>query len=106
MPFATGGSTPLLDLEGVEVGGRTAIKKSCIGPHCRIGSGVKLTNCILMDHVVVHDKVTMSNCIVCSNAEVGEGASLKDAQVGMGVTIEPGAVVKGEAIDNDREDDE
>ena len=25
-------------------------------------------------------QVTMSNCIICSNAEVREGASLKDAQ--------------------------
>ena len=58
-----------------------------------------------MDHVVVHDKVTMSNCIVCSNAEVGEGASLKDAQVGVGVSIDPGAVVKGEAIDNGGDND-
>ena len=30
-------------------------------------------------------QVTMSNCIVCSNAEIGEGASLKDAQVGVGM---------------------
>lgn len=44
--------------EGVEIAGRTAIKKSCIGPHCRIGSGVKLTNVILMDHVVIGDKVS------------------------------------------------
>ena len=47
----------------------------------------------------------MSNCIVCSNAEVGEGASLKDAQVGVGVSIDPGAVVKGEAIDNGGDND-
>ena len=55
------------------MGGRSSVKKSSVGPHCRLGAGVKLTNCILMDHVVVHDKVTMSNCIVCSNAEIGEG---------------------------------
>ena len=88
------------------MGGRSSVKKSTVGPHCRLGFGVKLTNCILMDHVVVHDKVTMSNCIVCSNAEIGEGASLKDAQVAVGVTIEPGATIKGECIDLDREEDE
>jgi translation initiation factor eIF-2B subunit gamma len=84
--------------ESVEVGGRSAIKKSCIGPHCRIGSGVKITNCILMDHVVIGDKVTMQNSIVCGNAEVREGASLKDVQVASGVSIEASAVHKGEAI--------
>ena len=70
----------------------------------------------------------MSNCVICSNAEVREGASLKDAQVGAprtyagvirhsaairrhhgphtfliwqvgdGVTVEAGATVKGEAV--------
>ena len=89
---------------GVEVGGRSSVKKSSVGPHCRLGANVKLTNCILMDHVVVADKVTMSNCIVCSNAEVGEGASLKDAQVGAGVSVDAGAVVKGEAIDSNATD--
>lgn len=82
----------------VEVGARSTIKKTCVGAHCRIGSGVKMTNCILMDHVVIGDKVTMSNVVVCSNAEVREGASLKDAQVAAGVTVDAGAVVKGDAL--------
>jgi len=29
---------------GVEVGARSSVKKSSVGPHCRLGSGVKLTN--------------------------------------------------------------
>jgi len=91
---------------GVEVGMRSSVKKSSVGPHCKLGAGVKLTNCILMDHVVVQDKVTMSNCIVCSNAQIGEGASLKDTQVADGITIEPGATIKGEAVHHDREEDE
>lgn len=68
---------------GVEVGGRSTIKKSCVGPHCVIGSNVRLTNCILMDHVKIADKVNILNSIICSNAEIGEGASLKDSQVGL-----------------------
>ena len=31
---------------------------------------------------------------------MGEGASLKDAQVGVGVSIDPGAVVKGDGLAN------
>jgi ADP-glucose pyrophosphorylase len=42
--------------------------------------------------------VTMQNSIVCGNAEVREGASLKDVQVASGVSIEASAVHKGEAI--------
>ena len=70
---------PAACMHAPQVGGRTAIKKSSIGPHCRIGSNVKLTNCILMDHVVIGDKASLSNTIVCGNAEVREGASLKDS---------------------------
>jgi len=91
---------------GVEVGGRSSIKKSTVGPHCRIGSSVKLTNCVLMDHVVLHDKVSMSNVVVCSDAEIGEGASLKDAQVARGVTVEAGAVIKGEVVTGETESDQ
>jgi translation initiation factor eIF-2B subunit gamma len=82
----------------VEVGARSSIKKSAVGNHCKIGAGVRLANCVLMEGVVVHDKVNMSNCILCKGAEVLEGASLKDAQVGSNVTVEAGMVIKGEAL--------
>ena len=57
-----------------------------------------MTICVLMDHCVIGDKVNMQNAIVCGNAEVREGASLKDAQVAGGVTVEANAVHKGEAV--------
>lgn len=93
---------------GVDVSNGCVIKKSCVGPHCTIGSNVRLTNSILMDHVKIASKVTITNSIVCSNAEICEGATLKDAQVGFNMTIEAGAVIKGEAVsgDLDGEDDE
>jgi len=91
---------------GVEVSNGCVIKKSCVGPHCSIGSNVRLTNCVLMDHVKIADRVNITNSIICSNAEICEGASLKDAQVGFKVTIEAGAVVKGEAIAGDVEEDD
>ena len=66
----------------------------------------QITNCILMDHVVIHDKVTMQNSIVCGNVEVREGACLKDAQVASGVTIEAGAVHKNETVAAGEREDE
>ena len=39
----------------VHVGERCSIKRSIVGAHCSIGSNVKLTNVVLMDHVTVHD---------------------------------------------------
>jgi NDP-sugar pyrophosphorylase family protein len=37
------------------VGERTGIKRSVIGPHCVIGGGVKISNCIIMNHVRIED---------------------------------------------------
>lgn len=34
----------------------TTIKKAIIGNHCIIGSGVKITNSVIMDHVFIEDK--------------------------------------------------
>jgi len=39
----------------VRVGERTSIKKSAVGPHCVIGKNVKISGCIIMDHVEVKD---------------------------------------------------
>ena len=143
-----------------QVSNGCVIKKSCVGPHCKIGSNVRLTNCILMDHVQIADKVctrpfscsrlfclpfrtvshrcsprttqyapspdiirrplpaalhalarppnqvNIANSVICSNAEVCEGASLKDAQVGFNVTVEAGAIIKGEAISGDVDEDD
>jgi len=40
------------------VGAKSSIKRSAVGPHCKIGSGVRMTNCVLMDHVTIRDKAT------------------------------------------------
>ena len=60
-----------------------------------------------MDHVVIADKVTMQNVIICGNAEVREGASLKNTQVAAGVTVEAGANHKDEVLtkEDDMEED-
>ena len=55
---------------------------------------------------MIGDKVNMQNSIVCGNAEVKEGASLKDAQVAAGVTVEAGAVHKSEAVTADDQDED
>ena len=47
----------------------------------RLGAGVKVINCVLMDGVVVADGSHIQNCVVCSGAVVQERATLKDCQV-------------------------
>lgn len=49
---------------------------------CRLGAGVKVINCVLMDNVTVGDGSHIQNCVVCSGAVIQERATLKDCQVG------------------------
>jgi len=43
-------------LATMKLGSNTSIKKSIIGRHCKIGDGVKIINCILLDHVTIDEK--------------------------------------------------
>ena len=43
---------------GVQIGPKTNIKKSTIGKYCKIGEKCRISNCILMDHVIIEDMVS------------------------------------------------
>ena len=49
---------------------KCSIKRSVLGPMCKLGSNVKIINCVLMDSVIVHDGCHLQNCIVCTGAEL------------------------------------
>jgi translation initiation factor eIF-2B subunit gamma len=49
---------------------------------CRLGAGVKVINCVMMDDVSVGDGSHLQNCVICRGAVVQERATLKDCQVG------------------------
>lgn len=49
---------------------------------CRLGAGVKVINCVLMDNVSIADGSHIQNCVICSGAVIQERATLKDCQVG------------------------
>ena len=44
--------------EGTKINERCSIKKSIVGSHCQIGKEVKISNCIIMDYVVIEDKLS------------------------------------------------
>jgi translation initiation factor eIF-2B subunit gamma len=46
------------------------MKGSVLGAGCRVGTRVKIHQCVLMDNVTVSDGVTLTNTIVCSHATV------------------------------------
>ena len=49
---------------------KCSIKRSVLGSMCKLGSNVKIINCVLMDSVIVHDGCHLQNCIVCTGAEL------------------------------------
>ena len=49
---------------------KCSIKRSVLGPMCKLGSNVKIINSVLMDSVIVHDGCHLQNCIVCTGAEL------------------------------------
>ncbi|ELU00952.1 hypothetical protein CAPTEDRAFT_226439 [Capitella teleta] len=73
--------------EGSSVGERSGIKRSVIGKHCVIGDHVKITNCIIMNHVTIEEGSTLSGTVVCSEARLGAKCELKDCLVTGGQSV-------------------
>ncbi|QDS77645.1 hypothetical protein FKW77_002822 [Venturia effusa] len=55
--------TSLID-ENVTINARCNIKESVVGRGCKIGTGAKLTKCIIMEDAEVGDFVTLEECIL------------------------------------------
>ena len=93
---------------------RVAIKESIIGTGCTIGTGAKLTRCLLMDGVVVGDFVSLMGCIVGPRARVTGGpkedrnkTDLKNVKITGGTVVEWGTQAEnrilggGDLLDED-----
>jgi translation initiation factor eIF-2B subunit gamma len=72
-----------------EIGEKSFIKHSVIGPHCLFGANVKISNCVIHDHVVVEDNVVLSGCILGSRSVIGAGSSLTDCRVAAQESLPP-----------------
>lgn len=86
--------------ENVTLGFRSIVKESVVGANCEIGSGVRLTKCLLMDGVVVGDGVVLTGCVIGRRAKI-EG--LKPRQEGTEVEAQTGAGQKKKAAENEDE---
>lgn len=93
---------------------RVAIKESVIGTGCTIGTGAKLTRCLLMDGVVVGDFVSLMGCIIGPRARITGGpkedknkTDLKNIKVTGGTVVEWGTAAEnrilggGDLLDED-----
>lgn len=84
--------------ENVTIEGRVNIKESVIGVGCKIGTGSRLTRCLLMEGAVVGDYVTLTGCILGRRCKVEGGAPrdedktrLTDCEVQGGYVVEWGS---------------
>jgi translation initiation factor eIF-2B subunit gamma len=84
---------------------RVAIKESVIGTNCSIGTGAKLTRCLLMDGVVIGDFVSLIGCIIGPRAKITGGpkedrnkTDLKNVKVTGGTAVEWGTVAEGRVL--------
>jgi len=63
-----------------------------------IGKNVKITGCVVMDHVEIKDGAKLENTILSRNTVVGERAQLKDCEIAPGVTVQNDVSLKGEQL--------
>ncbi len=86
--------------------GKNTIDTSVIGESCSIAQGAKLTNVVLMGHVIIEKNVTMSNTVVGANTTIGENSKITNCFIASGIKISSDSHLANEKIQNDNEDDE
>jgi NDP-sugar pyrophosphorylase family protein len=52
------------------MGDKCSIKRSVLGPMCKLGSGVKIINSVLMEGCAVEDGCHLQSSILCSGAHL------------------------------------
>ena len=74
----------------------SVLKSSVIGSNVTIGTGVRLTNCLIMDGAMIGDKSVLNGTIVGKRAKIGKNCTLNNCEVQDGNMVEDGTDGKGE----------
>ncbi|EIE22403.1 nucleotide-diphospho-sugar transferase [Coccomyxa subellipsoidea C-169] len=83
---------------GTTMADKCSIKRSVLGAMCKLGSNVKIINCVLMDGVEVQDGCHLQNSIICPNAHLQERVTLRDCHVGPGTVVSEGLEHREEVL--------
>lgn len=75
---------------------KCVIKESVIGPSVSVGTGSRLTRCVIMDGAVIGDRCTLTECVVGKKAKVGTGSVLQKCEVQDGNAVTDGTESKDE----------
>lgn len=100
----------LIDSNGT-IATQCVIKSSVIGASVAIGTGTRITGCVIMDGVTIGDKCVLTNTVVGKKAKVGNKCSLTGCEVQDGNVVADGTEGKGEkylvgGLEDEMEDDE
>jgi len=79
-------------------GDKCSVKKSVIAPECKIGSGVKIVNSLILRGAVIGDGAQIQGCIVGPCAVVGAHVTAKDSVIGAGYKVDDDEDVDGETL--------
>ena len=87
----------------------SVIKSSVVGSSVTIGTGVRLTNCLVMDGASIGDKSVLNGTIVGKRAKVGKNCTLNNCEIQDGNIVEDKSEGKGEkyligGLEDDAED--
>ncbi|KAJ5200525.1 hypothetical protein N7472_005729 [Penicillium cf. griseofulvum] len=74
----------------------SVIKESCIGPNSKIGSGARITRCVILDNVILGERCVLSGCVVGSGSYIGNGSVLSDCEVQEGNVVPEQTEAKNE----------
>lgn len=84
--------------EETHIGERTNVKRLAIGSLCLVGARVKLTGCVVLDHVTIEDDVSLENCIIGNNVLVKLKLKLVLCYVELTHEVPRGTVAKNETL--------
>jgi translation initiation factor eIF-2B subunit gamma len=74
----------------------SVLKESCIGPDSRIGSGARITRCVILDNVIIGGRCVLNGCVVGSRSVIGNGSVLSDCEVQEGNVVPEQTEAKNE----------
>lgn len=82
---------------------KTSFKNSVLGAHCEVDKFSRVFNSVIMNDVVIKEKVALENCIVCNDTVIESGCQLKNCLVGSQHVVPKDAVHSNELLtQNDR----
>ncbi|KAJ8977213.1 hypothetical protein NQ317_015388 [Molorchus minor] len=68
--------------EGAKLNEKTSFKNSIIGANSEVSSFSRVFNSVVMNNVIIKERVALENCIVSDGATIESGCQIKDCLIG------------------------